>query len=114
MYPYGEIGRYLVEHLIEVRELLVKQIPTFPWMSKHEYALSFPNGESWSLGDSCAVGLLLASNAGTYTYEPAPVILEDGRYAFHEERRKIKIYNSINSRFILEDFFAKIKDMGNQ
>lgn len=114
VYPYGKIGRYLVDHLREVQEMLVKQVPVLPGESKHQYTLSFPNGESWSLGDSCAAGVLLAANSGTYTYEPAPVILEDGYYAFHEKRRKIRIYNSINSRFILEDFFAKIKSMGNQ
>lgn len=109
VYPCGEIGKYLTMHLSEVQEQLMNRIPKLPWMKSHEYALGFPNGESWSLGDSCAIGLLLAASVGAYLYEPAPVILAGGQYAFHEERRKIRIYKNINSRFILEDFFAKMK-----
>lgn len=65
---YGQLGEYLFEHLKDVQVEMTHRVPKFPGISNHEYALSFPNGESWSL-----------------------------------------IYKNINSRFILEDFFAKME-----
>lgn len=105
----GSIGRYLVEHLFEVQEPLLQLIPRSPQADPHTYALDFPNGESWSLGDSCGIGLLLAANAGTFQVCPAPVISAGGVYRQDNNRRQIRIYRSINCRFILEDFISRLQ-----
>jgi hypothetical protein len=109
VYPCGEIGKYLVENLMHVNSEMVCAVPWFPWMSKYEYSLAFPNGESWSLGDSCGIGILISANAGHYIEEEAPEILPDGSYHLNGNNKKVRIYTTINSRFILEDFFSKLK-----
>ncbi|MBR1781844.1 MAG: hypothetical protein IJ751_10645, partial [Oscillospiraceae bacterium] len=72
------------------------------------YALDFPNGESWSFGDSVAIGLLLGHHVGDYQEVAAPVAGPDGRYEIPADAKSIRWYQTINQRFILEDFFAKM------
>lgn len=57
--PYGEIGRLLYENLISFYET--------------ENA-SWSAGESWSLGDSPAVGVTLEPNCGSFMYCKAPEV----------------------------------------
>ena len=92
--PCGKIGKHLFENMITY--------------NMSEYA-GWTAGESWSLGDSPAVGVALDQNCGQYVYREAPVFLEDTTYRFEEGRPKIRVYTSINSRFILEDFIAKLE-----
>lgn len=66
-------------------------------------------GESWSLGDSPAVGVVLEPNCGSYVYREAPIFNEDTTYRFETGRPKIRVYTSINSRFIIEDFICKLQ-----
>ena len=65
----------------------------------------------YTLGDSPAVGVAIDENCGKYEYREAPVLNEDTSYTFKEGRRKIRVYNSIDSRFVLEDFMSKIELM---
>ena len=70
-----------------------------------------PGGESWQVGDSPVIGLMVADHKGHYTVEGAP------RFEYGSCRcllrpgnpRKIRVYNHVDSRFVLEEFFAKIK-----
>ena len=94
IYPCGKIGKHLFENMITYN------------MSEHA---GWTAGESWSLGDSPAVGVALDANCGQYVYREAPVFEEDTTYRFEAGRPKIKVYTSINSRFILEDFIAKLE-----
>lgn len=105
----GAVGRYLLDAMMEANRQLYERISLRPGQDWAEYALGFPNGESWSLGDSAGIGLLLACNAGTWQEVSPPQVRADGSYIFDGDRRKIRWYDSINVRFILEDFFAKIK-----
>lgn len=66
------------------------------------------SGESWSLGDSPAVGLAMKHDCGEFHYAPAPLVKPDSSTAFIPSRPTIRIYDSIDSRFILEDLFAKL------
>lgn len=109
VHPYGEIGSYLVEHTFETVGRMLQRVPDFSGEAPCEYAVGFPNGESWSLGDSVGVGLLLGHHSGTYREVAAPNVMEDGRYRFHENAKQIRWYTDIDRRMILEDFFAKIK-----
>ncbi len=94
VYPYGKIGKHLFENMVQYN------------LSKEA---GWTQGESWSLGDSPAVGLTLNENCGTYVYREAPIFNPDTTLRFEEGRRKIRVYTSIDSRFILEDFFAKLQ-----
>ncbi len=94
IYPYGKIGKHLYENLID-------------FYSSDRAAWSA--GESWSLGDSPAVGVTLEPNCGSFSYKKAPTVLTDTSYEFEEEAPLIRVYNSINSRFILEDFICKLQ-----
>jgi len=96
VYPYGEVGKYLFEQMAEFNNAYGK-LP------------QWPKGESWSLGDSPAVGLLLDSMDYAWELQPAPIIGDDMSYRFKEGRRGIRVYNDIDARFILEDMFAKLK-----
>lgn len=96
IYPCGKIGKHLFENMINYN------------MSEHA---GWTAGESWSLGDSPAVGVALEPNCGQYVYREAPVFEEDTTYSFEKGRPMIRVYTSINSRFILEDFIGKLELM---
>lgn len=108
VYPHGEIGKYLVEHAFDTVEAMLKKVPDDAQSAPYDYAVGFPNGESWSLGDSVAIGVLLSHHTGDYQEVTAPNVLPDGKYFFKENAKTIRWYTSINQRFILEDFFSKI------
>ena len=40
---------------------------------------------------------------------PAPRITQDLKYEKNEKNRPIRVYNFVNGRVVLEDFFAKIQ-----
>lgn len=92
--PYGKIGHHLYHNMID-------------------YNLSeragWTKGESWSLGDSPAIALAINPDCGKYVLEAAPFINEDTSSSLLPRAPKIRIYTSIDSRFILEDFFAKLQ-----
>lgn len=94
IYPCGKIGKHLFENMITYN------------MSE---GAGWTAGESWSLGDSPAVGVVLEPNCGSFVYREAPVFEEDTSYSFVAGRPGIRVYTSINSRFILEDFIAKLE-----
>jgi purine nucleosidase len=90
--PCGELGKYLVEQLVAWNE---KNAPV-----AMEYRC---------LGDSPAVGVLLNPLCGRYIERPAPEFRYDGSYDFSVRHRPIRVYETIDSRFLLEDFFAKLR-----
>ena len=51
----------------------------------------------------------LEPNCGQYIVREAPIINEDTSYRFEKGRPMIRVYTSINSRFILEDFIGKLR-----
>lgn len=97
VYPCGKIGKYLFEQLVEFRDYIVN---TYDWWQRDE---------SWILGDSPVIGLMLDPHDFSYTMREAPYINEDMTYSFDGEGRLIRVYDRIDHRFILEDFFAKLK-----
>ena len=92
--PYGKIGKHLYQNMID-------------------YNLSdragWTQGESWSLGDSPAISIAINPGCGKFIEAPAPYINDDTSSAEKSGAPKIRIYTSVDSRFILEDFFAKLK-----
>lgn len=89
--PCGEIEKYLFD---EMQELGMSA----DWVS----------GECWSLGDSPAIGLALNPGCGHYETRSAPVVDSDGYYIGEVNEHIIRVYHQIDSRYILEDFFAKL------
>lgn len=117
VYPHGALGRYLVENTMRVaawEAKMMEDISTplgsrYLTMSRAAAATSFA-GELWCLGDSPVVGLMLNHTLGHFHMEDAPCgITEDMKYDFSKPGgRQIRVYDDIDSRFIITDFFEKL------
>jgi inosine-uridine nucleoside N-ribohydrolase len=92
----GELGEYLMSQMVC---FINANINLKPWI----------NTESWILGDSSAIGVLLEEQKGYYDFIEAPYVTESFRYTYTGNNRKIRVYNSLNVRFIVEDMFAKLE-----
>jgi hypothetical protein len=67
--------------------------------------------ESRSLGDSPAVSLMLFSRGGTFRTVPAPRFGAEGHY-LPGSGHPVRVCESVDVRFLLEDMFAKIRRFG--
>src|SRR3954447_5203726 len=67
--------------------------------------------ESRSLGDSPAVSLLLYPRGGTFRTVPAPRFGQEGHY-LPGSGHPIRVVETVDVRFLLEDMFAKIRRFG--
>ena len=67
--------------------------------------------ESRSLGDSPAISLILFPRGGTFRTVPAPRFGREGHYV-PGSGNPIKVCESVDVRFLLEDMFAKIRRFG--
>jgi inosine-uridine nucleoside N-ribohydrolase len=97
--PCGEIGNYLFRQMLDMNERCA-DIP------------HWPNGETWGLGDSPTIGVLLEETEKTDIYDviDAPSIrYYDMTYNYEGAHGKIRVYKKVNDRLILGDFFAKLK-----
>lgn len=94
--PYGAVGAYLFQQLVDFNDQM-------GWQEV------WPKGEMWSLGDSPAVSVLLDEHEYSYDMLPAPRITKDMRYIHEQDLRLIRWYHFIDSRFTLEDMFAKLQ-----
>lgn len=107
--PHGELGRLLAESIDATPE----------WVSK----LGMNWGETYIMGDSPLVLLtaLLApygTDAGTASMDVtptsafdtrvAPGIQPDGRYVDRADHRTIRVYRTVDTRLMFEDFYAKL------
>ncbi len=92
VYPCGAIGKYLVENVIAF----------------NNEGISRPV-EHRGLGDSPAIGIILFNDCGSWEWKPAPTFDEKMHYVHSGKYRPIKVYKDIDSRFILEDMYAKLK-----
>lgn len=93
--PCGELGRYLFDQLEEHGHTSFARATT-------------RTGEYWCLGDSPAVGVLLFAHMFDYDWVQAPLITDNMTYAKNRQNRPIRVYNRVDHRFILEDFYAKL------
>ena len=94
--PCGEIGRYLFDQLME------HAFTPGPRKSP------FRTGESWVLGDSPSIGLLLYEHRFEFDWVQAPRITQDMHYFNDPRNRPIRVYRRIDPRLILEDLYAKL------
>lgn len=93
--PCGALGEYLVQQMVEVNNANADN-PRWPY------------GESWSLGDSPAISLLLDPHEYSYEWKCAPLITKEMAYVHNQPNRPIRVYNYVDARFTLEDMFSKI------
>jgi len=92
VYDKGPLGKYLVEQLVEWNNL-------------------YPHGghiEHRSLGDSPAIGVMMYPDCGWSQWRPAPEFNAEMNYVHSGRNRPIRVYQAVDQRFILEDFFAKL------
>ena len=61
------------------------------------------------LGESPAIGVVLNPGCGWHSERPAPQFRFDGSYDQSAAHRPIRVYHSIDSRFIIADLFAKLR-----
>ena len=107
--PHGELGKLLAESIDATPE----------WVSK----LGMNWGETYIMGDSPLVLLsALLTPYGTATGIPsmdvtptsafddriAPRIRPDGRYVDRTDHRTIRVYRTVDTRLMFEDFYAKL------
>ena len=92
VYHQGPLGKYLVEQLID-------------WNNKYHRHGPI---EHRSLGDSPAVGVMMYEDCGSYDWVPAPEFNSEMNYVHTGKYRPIRFYHTVDQRFILEDFFAKL------
>ena len=93
--PCGRIGRFLFDEVMEFFELMKK----YP---------AWPKAESLDICDLTVIGLMLEEHNYSYTWRQAPHIGSDMFYRDNHENRPIRVYEDIDGRYILEDFFAKL------
>jgi purine nucleosidase len=69
--------------------------------------------ESRSLGDSPAISLMLYPRGGNFRMTPAPRFGQEGHYV-PGSGHPIRVVESVDVRFLLEDMFAKIRKFGRE
>ena len=92
--PCGQIGAHLYENLIAYN---------------NSEGAGWTQGESWSLGDSPAIAIAINPGCGRSEMAPAPYVEADTTSKYIPGRRMIKVYRDVDSRYILEDFIAKLE-----
>ena len=111
----GKAGNYLLTQLFEVNKKQQEKYhegenPEFTKDTPYELYAAYGSGEMWVLGDSPVVGLMLSSQRFDRDIIGAPYINDDSTYTLRpDNKRKIAVYKSIDSHFIFEDFFSKMK-----
>ena len=96
-YPCGKVGEYLYNNVINKYE------------SEYKPYFKLRTGENWTLGDNATIGALLLNNyRGLTKMVEAPSFDENGFYTKNKIKKEVKVFTSIDSRFILEDFFSKL------
>jgi purine nucleosidase len=93
--PCGKIGNYLFQQMVDLNDALGDRP-------------EWPLGESWSLGDSPTIALLLDQHVLCYDWLPAPIVTPEMRYTHGQNNRPIRVYTKVDTRFLLEDFFCKL------
>ncbi len=91
--PCGEIGAYLLRQMDEYN-----QTEGAGWTS----------GEGWSLGDNPSVAVVLMEGCGAWHMEQPRLVNPNTSYGEALDARAIRVYDSIDSRYVLEDLFSKL------
>jgi purine nucleosidase len=91
--PLGELGAYLVRQLVDYNE------------REPDFMMDFR-----SLGDSPAIGVVMNPLGALWRERPAPHFSADSRMeAADPDRRIIRVCETVDVRWLLEDMFAKFR-----
>ena len=93
--PCGKIGNYLFQQMMD-------------YYNQCTDRREWPLGESWSLGDSPTIALLLDEHSLFYDLVPAPLFTKEMYYMHNQQNRAIRVYREVDVRFLLEDMFCKL------
>lgn len=93
--PYGKIGRYLFDQMVEFNNKLAN-------------VSQWPHGESWCLGDQPTVSVLLEDHEHDWDWRPAPRVSPEMSYIHGQNARPIRVYKHVDARMTFEDFFCKL------
>lgn len=108
--PYGAIGAWLYAKIAE----------GYPGLTR----IGANPGETWSMGDNPLVlltaltGWIPSERSQPFRYERvgtpfdevfAPFLEEDGNYRNRPDGRRMRVFNSVDTRLMFGDFFAKIQ-----
>ena len=95
--PCGKLGQYLYDQLEE--QNLQDYNPHF----------LLRTGANWNLGDNTTIAMVL-ENAfrGHWEMRKAPIINDALFYDENSDGKMIRVYNDLDVRMALEDFFAKL------
>lgn len=109
--PFGDIGNYLYQQLVDFNyDFVNKYAPIAIENGADPKDLQkWPKGEMWHLGDSPIVSLLIDDHQYGYEMKPAPRVTKDMYFVHCQEKRMVRWYHYVDSRFTLEDFFAKLQ-----
>lgn len=91
VYDKGPLGKYLVDQLIEWNAAV------------HPGPIEYR-----SLGDTPSLSVIMNPNGGKWSWQAAPEFNSLMNYVHTGRNRPVKLYETIDVRFILEDFFAKL------
>jgi len=80
---------------------------------RHRVPHDLPPIESRSLGDSPAISLMLFPRGGNFRLTPAPRFGQEGHY-LPGSGNPIRVVESVDVRFLIEDMFAKIRKFGRE
>lgn len=95
--PCGAIGNYLCQQMLDFHKMMASSPG------------DFPNSEVWSIGDNPTVSVLLqGSGRCCWHTEKAPHINADCTYTPNPGGRDIRVYDSVDTRLTLDDFYAKM------
>ena len=89
--PYHEIGEYLFNQLNDFNYNINR-----PWT----------NGESWNMGDTTSISVLINKHSATYAKRNAFIL--DKELNVTEIDKEITAVTSIDIRYAMEDFYAKL------
>lgn len=90
--PCGEIGSYLARQLLDVADEVL------------------PNHmHHWCIGDQPAIGVMINPFIGPFRVRRAPTFRFDCSMDFSMPTRPIRVYQSVDTRFIWEDFFMRLR-----
>lgn len=94
--PHGAIGQYLCEQMDEYAA------------TPAGLSGSYRTGEVWCLGDTPAVSLILFEQPQDHALRPAPRFNQDMTYAPGSGEHQVRVYDRVDTRFMMEDFYAKL------
>ena len=94
IYPCGEIGKHLFTQMVDYN---------------NSEGAGWTKGESWSLGDSPAIAIAINPDCGHFKYVKAPFVNENTDSEVCASNPVIRLYEDVDSRYILEDFIAKLE-----